>query len=601
MIETLKKLDATYEEGMPLLSDTDYDVFKKEAKDLYPDDPYFKTVGTSPSSKEVKLPYVMGSLDKIGPDDIKNWIEKHGTIVAEEKLDGVSILIKWVDGKPVFGATRGDGITGQDISDKIKYFVPEIPIKGTVMLRGEATLTNDSHTILGFKNRRNGVAGLIRRDDIDPSKLKMVVPKFYEILEAPEKLDTELETIQYIRVKLNLDGPVYYDYDVSLKDINNIDFFINNLNNHLKYIKEENEYDIDGFVLVVNESQRQNVKIPTNKIAYKVNEEAIKVTVKDVEWNLSKGGKLIPTVLIEPVEMNGATISRATGFNALYISDNSIGHGAIVGLLRSGEIIPYITEVFVPAKYINIPSTCPVCSNNLSGKGVDIVCTNVECLLSNSKRIAYFFKTLGSDFITETTIENLGITNIEQMYELEELDFLDKEGFGLKRGEQIVNEVQKTLRTSPEKLIAAFSIPTIGVEIATKIMNCVNTFEELFNLTYDQLSDIIGPKTIEKFVININSYRSLYDFLVLKGLTFKEKTMGEYTGKQFALTGSGPIKRDQLIKMIQAKGGSVNAVSKNTNYLVAENPDGNSTKLQRAKKYGTIVISYEKLINMMEG
>ncbi len=591
MIDLLKKYDEAYDIGNPLVSDTEYDLLKKDCKKKYPDHPYFTSVGVSVSTKEVKLPYVLGSLDKIGPDTIENWINDNTSvdscIIAEEKLDGCTIYIKWINGVPVFGATRGNGTVGQDISDKIKYFVPEIKEKGVVELRGEATLINDSHHILKYKNRRNGVAGLLRRDDINVEHLKLIIPKFYEILKAPVIPKTELLRLEYIN-SLGLQMPKINVYES-----------VDNLNEHIKKVKEENVYDMDGIVLVINNSERQNVTIPSNKIAYKVNEEAIKVVVTDIEWNLSKGGKMIPTILLEPTEMAGSTVSRATGFNAQYIYDNEIGKGAEIGLVKSGEIIPYVVDVFKKTS-ASIPISCPVCGGLLTWKGVDIVCTSDECLFSNSKRIAYFFKKLDCDYITETTIENLGVKSIEEMYEFDELDFLNIDGFGVKKGEQITNEIQKTLYTSPEKLIAAFSMPGIGVEIASKVMTKVPTFNDVFSLTYDDLYDTIGTKTAEKFVENISKYFKLYEFLLSKGLEFKEKPVGDLAGKLFALTGTGTIKRDQLIKMIQAKGGSVNTVSQKTDYLVAEDPNGKSNKLQKARKYGTKVIGYDELIKMLE-
>lgn len=590
MIDLLKKYDREYDAGNPLISDTEYDLLKRDCKKRYPDDPYFKSIGCAVGTKEVKLPYLLGSLDKVGPDEVESWVDDNqfinDCIVAEEKLDGCTIFVKWENGKPVFGATRGNGSVGQDISNKLKYFIPEIKEKGIVELRGEATLMNDSHHVLKYKNRRNGVAGLLRRDDINEEHLKLIVPKFYEVLSAPSLPKTELLRLEYI-INLGLQIPLIKIYDG-----------VNNINEHIKNVKRDNVYDIDGVVLVVNNSQRQNVMIPSNKIAYKVNEDAVKVTVTDIEWNLSKGGKMIPTILIEPVEISGSTVSRTTGFNAQYVYDNEIGKGAILGLVKSGEIIPYVVDIFKKAAVI-LPEYCPDCGCPLVWKGVDIVCLDDECLLSNSKRIAYFFKKLDCDYITETTIDNLGIKSIEDMYELNELDFLNIDGFGIKKGEQITNEVQKTLYTSPEKLIAAFSIPGVGVEIATKIMTCVSTFDEIFSLTYDRLFDTIGEKTAEKFINNIDKYESLYKFLLSKGLNFKEKPIGDFTGKLFALTGTGTIKRDQLIKMIQAKGGSVNTVSQKTDYLVAEDPDGTSGKLQKARKYGTKIIGYDELMKML--
>ena len=594
-LNLLKRYDyAYYNDGDRLISDTEYDILKRKAKSAYPNDPYFKVVGAPVTGKKVTLPYKLGSLDKVGPDDIEKYLDDMGDdIVGAEKMDGASILVRWEEGIPVFGATRGDGETGQNISDKLKYFVPNIPEMGVVEQRGEAMLMGTSHIELGLKNRRNGVAGKLNDDKATPEVISKIVPVFYELIEAPVEFETEVERLEYIK-SLGLRIPKY----ITPKMVGR-DNFINAMNTMLLDAKNDGTYEIDGIVITQNRSKRQNVMIPSNRIAYKVNEAAIPVKVTGVEWNVSKGGKLIPTILLEPTDISGSTIARTTGFNAEYVINNGIDTGAIIGLIKAGNVIPYITEVLTPSDVPSDITTCPSCEGKLMWKGVDLVCANPdECTDAMIKKTAYFFKKQGSEYITETTIRNLGITSIEDAYELDELDVADMEGFGLKKGEQVVYEIQKTLNTTPAKLMAAFSIDGVGETVATQIVGQFKDAGEWFKGL--DLDGVIGPKTAEKFNTSIGKYEKLYNFLLTKGLKFKENVMGELAGKQIALTGTGPVKRNELTKMIQAKGGMVKTVSKTTDYLVAEDPNGGSGKLQTARKYGTKIISYEELLEMVQ-
>jgi len=594
LFEYLESYDTAYHGiGKRIVSDTEYDIIKSTLKKHFPNHKYFKNVGSPVFAKKIVLPYIMGSLDKVGPDKVEEWIIKNGNdVYATEKLDGASILVKWKDGEIEFATTRGDGKVGQNITEKAKHFIPDIPIKETVILRGEALLTGNSHKELGMKNRRNGVAGLLNREDFNQEDVKKIKVIFYEILEAPVSLNNENSRHEYIRSTLKLQTPYYIT-------VENPKLLITLMNKMMRSIKETGEYDIDGFVLTINNSERQDVMIPSNKIAYKVNEEAVPVTVTGVEWNVSKGGKLIPTVLIEPTDISGSTISRTTGFNAEFILDNDINTGAVIGLVKAGDVIPYITEIFTPSTIPHNITLCPSCEGKVMWKGVDLVCANPnDCIDSNIKRTAYFFKKLGSEYITETTIKNLGISSIEEAYELDELIISEIDGFGIKKAEQIVYEIQKTLNTTPIKLLAAFSIDGIGETVSTQIIGLVSDFGELFKLT--DLRNVVGPKTTEKFLNGIGKYENLYNFLLSKGLKFEEREMGTLSGKSIALTGKGPMKRNELIKMIQEQGGNVGTVSKTTDYLVCEDPNSGSGKLEKASKYGTKIISYDELMELLQ-
>lgn len=242
---------------------------------------------------------------------------------------------------------------------------------------------------------------------------------------------------------------------------------------------------------------------------------------------------------------------------------------------------------------------CPSCGTDLVWIGVDLVCQNDECYDSKVRQIAHFFKTLGSDFLTETTVRNLGVSSIEEMYELDELDIAGIEGFGIKKAEQVFYEIQKTLTITPDKLLAAFGISGIGKTLATPILNKY-TFDELFIV--NDIKDIEGVGEIlsDNLINNINNYKPLYDFLKEKGLKFVMTEKSNITGMVFTLTGKMPMKRDEVVKLITMKGGIVKGISKSTNYLVTDDKDSGSIKNQKAQSYGTAIINFDEFLNLVK-
>ena len=590
IIEQLKQHDKDYFNGIATMTDTEYDLLKEKAKNQYPLDPYFKTIGASATIDKVDLPYRLGSLDKTNIDNVYKWVKEQGDIVVSLKLDGGSFMVIYENGKVTFAATRGDGNEGQDITEKIKSILPEIKVKDYVALRGELLLVGDEHLKLGYKNRRNGVNGALA------NSIESLVPVFYEVLDAPD-IDVMYEDQRLLYIKDTLELPTVDFFVLYGKGNKNV---VDLLVTKLMEAKSTLNYDIDGLVLTKNDSVRENVMIPENKIAFKVNTDAVKVKVTDIEWNVGRTRRIIPTILIEPTELDGVTISRTTGFNYDYIRDNQIGKDSIVGLIRAGSVIPYITEVFESEGYVELEK-CPSCGNDkLELNGVDVMCTNKDCYDSKVRQIAHYFKTMGADYITETTIRNLGVSSIEDMYELDELEIAGIEGFGIKKAEQVYYEIQKTLKATPDKLLAAFGISGIGKTLAPVILNRYK-FEDLFEVESIENVDGVGEILSPNFVNTINNFKPLYEYLLTKGLTFMKTEKSSISGLVFTLTGKMPMKRDVITRMITAKGGSVKGISKSTNYLVTDDPNSGSAKNKKAQSFGTKIIDFETLMELIEG
>ena len=592
VIEQLKYYDNLYfNEGTSPISDTDYDLLRSNAKKEFPNDPYFLEVGIKINSKyeEIKLPFIMGGLEKVDIETVENWFRKENdSIIATEKLDGNSICCTWENGILTFAASRGDGETGQNILNKIKYSIPSIPIKEKISLRGEVVLEGNLFKDLGFKNRRNSVAGLLRRDEIDPNVLNKLSVIFYEVVESPNSLNTEIERLNFIKDSLKLRIP---DYAIISQGIENLSVY---LSEFLKDVKENSIYDIDGLVLTRNKSLRENVLQPKNKVKFKVNEDAIRCNVIGIEWNVTRLGFIKPVILIEPVDIMGVTVGRVSGFNAEFIYTSGINKGAIIGVVRSGDVIPYVTEVFESSE-VELPENCPDCNGPLIIKSKELMCNNPNCFHKNVQEVSHFFIEMDVDGMSDKTIENLRITSIPEMYCLTQ-EFISKiPGFGEKKAEIIVNEVRKTLKTKPEKLLAAFGIPLIGTRLSKQLCSRF-TIDELFEIKDPDIIGL-GPITSKTLIDNIGNYKELYNFLKSIGLEFMEEDMDKKTlkGIKFSLTGEGPLKRKEIQKIIEDLGGEVKGISKDVNYLATNDPNSTSGKMKTAEKFGITVIDYDEL------
>lgn len=337
-INRLKQLDDAYTNGTPLVDDLQYDNFRDLVKSKYPNHPYFKTVGSSSmSGRKVTLGYTIGSLNKTNPDTFTTWANKQteSTFVVSEKLDGSGILVIYEGGQLVFAATRGDGSVGMDITNKARIMLPTtIEYTDRLVLRGEAMLCNGDHKKLGYKNPRNGVAGLLNKIGYRDNDVALIKVFFHELIEPRYSKGQMFDIIE----KCGFNTP-------RRRTMSNVEGIERALSALLVEWKQFSQYEIDGLVVSCASAYREDVYYPEHSVAFKVNQSAVRTRVTGIEWNVSRAGRVKPVVLVEPVEIDGTTVSRATGFNAKFVADNNIKEGVIVGLVKSGEIIPHIVYV----------------------------------------------------------------------------------------------------------------------------------------------------------------------------------------------------------------------------------------------------------------
>ena len=418
----LESKDAYYNSNTSILSDNLYDILAEYIQEKYPKNEVVHAIGATITRNKVKLPYEMWSMDKIKPDTnaLANWKEKYGgPYVVSCKLDGVSGLYDCTKKQPKL-YTRGDGKVGQDISHLIPYL--HLPNARGTVVRGEFIIPKkvfDEKFKDTFANPRNMVSGLINKQTYDENvnDLHFVV---YELV-VPVMTPTEqLETIQE-------SGFEVVKYEVLKQSISLTNDKLSSL---LVEWRTKYEYEIDGIIVADNKVHERKTGNPDHAFAFKMvlSDQMAEAKVVDVLWQASKDGYLKPRIRIEPIQLGGVKIEYATGFNGKFIEDNKIGIGAVVQIIRSGDVIPHIKEVTMPAETAKMPEQAYVWSD----KHVDVLLADIESDPDVAlKNITAFFVSLGIEGLAKGNIKRLidaGYNSIPKIIKASQSDF-EKAGF----------------------------------------------------------------------------------------------------------------------------------------------------------------------------
>ncbi|MFH8120468.1 MAG: BRCT domain-containing protein [Candidatus Aenigmatarchaeota archaeon] len=562
--ELISKYRESYYNGIPEISDYEYDKLEEELRSLDPNNPILSSVGFPVKRRKIKTPTFLGSLNKVKSKDLDQYLKSISyPIVISEKLDGISVFVEFDEDGVFQAGTRGNGYEGEDITEKARRIVKNNP-KRKIILRGEALYIGELN---GYVNRRNAVAGIMNRDDF--KDLDKITIKFYQVLCSD--IDP-LEQLDLIK-SLGFDTPKYYKFDQYSE---NIKSFLDQ-----EFNKSDRDYDIDGFVI-----QSKN-----DIIAYKPDVEVKETEVLDIEWNVTRQGKIVPVIICNPVFLSGATVHRATAFNAKYVYDKKIGKGSRVKLIRSNCVIPYIVEAS-PGKFSPLEK-CPNCGSEVSWKGVDLICSNKQCSKSNLLKIVYFLRVMGMEGISLGLIKKLNVNSIEEVFNLE------KTNLGKILNEKFFEEREKILTTTPEKFLSAFGIPNVSYKTICEILKRYS-FDQFLNLKKEDLAKIqnVGSVKAESIISYLPRIKQLYEFLKSKGLKFKNKVSNILEGKTFCITGTLSKPRKQFQEIIEANGGKLSSFNKKIDYLiVGENPT--QWKIEQAKKYNIKMINEEEFLKML--
>uniref|UniRef100_A0A6M3IHI1 DNA ligase (NAD(+)) n=1 Tax=viral metagenome TaxID=1070528 RepID=A0A6M3IHI1_9ZZZZ len=595
-----------YYGGEPEISDREFDKLISRLKEIDPDAQELQEVGALPKRRKIALPFILGSLDNKNITNVLKWMEKQDDdVMMSWKLDGVSVIAKWINTKLHLFATRGDGEYGEDILFKAKWIsnLPKIiPDKKAVCARGEALISIVPAT---YKTRRSAAIGIMNRDD--DGFMHLIKVMFYELIEpgsyTPKTEEERFSAME--KLGLNTAPSILIRKDEI--DEKTLKFLEGILDKKATY-----DYDIDGLVLAKNKQVRENVKVPKNKVALKMDMDAIVTEVKEIEWNTTRTGLIVPVVHVEATEINGIEIEGPTGHNWKWITDRKIDVGAVIEIIRAGDVIPYIREVIKPARKLNTPTECPICKKSLSTSGPNLICTNPKCAGAQIAQLEYFLRTLGAEQIAFATVkklwDELKVRTIQDIYELTKKNISLLGGFGDTSAETIIEEIKRTLTAKRSALLAAFGIHLIGLKTAIKILeiNGLQKFSLIFkapkNVLYSKLIAIqgIGPSIAESFSENIHNYKEAYDFLKSKGLKFHEsKKTNKLGGQSFQFTGTMSKERDEMEMLTINNGGRLASVSKRLDFLVTNDKSSPSTKARKARELQIKMITEKQFLEMM--
>ena len=608
----LESKDAYYNSNTSILSDNLYDILAEYIQEKYPKNEVVHAIGATITRNKVKLPYEMWSMDKIKPDTnaLANWKEKYGgPYVVSCKLDGVSGLYDCTKKQPKL-YTRGDGKVGQDISHLIPYL--HLPNARGTVVRGEFIIQKkvfDEKFKDTFANPRNMVSGLINKQTYDENvkDLHFVV---YELV-VPVMTPTEqLEKIQE-------SGFEVVKYEVLKQSISLTNDKLSSL---LVEWRTKYEYEIDGIIVADNKVYERKTGNPDHAFAFKMvlSDQMAEAKVVDVLWQASKDGYLKPRIRIEPIQLGGVKIEYATGFNGKFIEDNKIGIGAVVQIIRSGDVIPHIKEVTMPAETAKMPEQAYVWSD----KHVDVLLADIESDPDVAlKNITAFFVSLGIEGLAKGNIKRLidaGYNSIPKIIKASQSDF-EKAGFkslAQKFEKNIHDKLQEAslidIMNASNKLGRGISGKTIEqiMEHEPNVLVSNDTPEQ----KYEKLIKIkgIGEVNARTFIKNIPVFMNfLYECGLddKMNLQMKSNKSTHSKGQEETHDTSNPlykkkvvmtkIRDKDIIEYLKEVGGILqDNISSDTFILLVKSKDDSSSKVVKAKEKGITIMTAEEFKTM---
>lgn len=632
----------------PTITDQEYDKYYRELLDiekLYPefsyDDSPTKRVGGEVVDKFNKVVHdkpMLSLANVFNEDEIRDFdakIKKEGfnpEYVCEYKIDGLSVSLLYKEGKLVKGVTRGDGITGEDITHNVKTIkvIPlklkkpiDIEVRGEIFMNKKTlekiNIEREKEGLPLLQNVRNAAAGSIRQLDSKVTA-KRELDNFIYYLPEPEKynIKTHMDALNFMEslgFKVNPANKI-------VKDIDGIIKFIEGITEK----RDKLPYEIDGVVIKVNDIFMQEelgytAKYPKWATAYKFPALEVLTKLKDIIFTVGRTGRITPNAVLEPVIVMGSTIRRATLHNEDYVISKNLMIGDIVSIRKAGDVIPEVVEAKVmrrtgkevPFKMIN---ECPMCHEpikKIEGQ-VDYYCVNPNCPKRNIESIIHFvsrdalnIEGLGDEIVEE--LYNLGfIKNIIDLFNLEDKkeQIMQFDGYGEKSLNKIIENIKKAKNISLERLLYGLGIKEIGTKTAKLLASTYKNMDALMNATIEDLESIkdIGSITADSIVKYFKVNKKLIEDLKNIGMNMdylgKVKGTNEnITNKRFVITGTiSDMGRKEIKDILESFGGKVSeTVSKNTDIvIVGDNP---GSKYQDAMDLNITIWNEEKLHSIL--
>ena len=640
LVELLNKAGkAYYQEDREIISNYEYDKLYDELEALE------KETGiTLAGSPTVSVGYEavnalpkethetpMLSLDKTKEIEVlKNFVGNQKTVLSW-KMDGLTIVLTYQDGKLKKAVTRGNGIVGEVITNNAKVFknVPlQIAYQGELILRGEAIISYSDFEKINeqiedvdakYKNPRNLCSGSVRQLNNEITAKRNVYFYAFSLVRAEGVDFNNSRACQFEWLKTQGFDIVEYRMVDS-----------ENLEETIQYFSDKistNDFPSDGLValyddIAYGDSLGSTAKFPRNAFAFKWKDEIRETTLKEIEWSPSRTGLINPVAIFEPVELEGTTVSRASVHNISILKELELGIGDRIEVYKANMIIPQIAENLTRSRNLTIPEFCPVCKEKTKiQKSNDVevlICTNPECQAKKIKSFTLFVSrdAMNIDGLSEATLEkfilNGFIKEFGDIYELEHYKdaIIEMDGFGEKSYENLIDNIKKSSHTTLPRLVYALGIANIGVANAKVLCKEFDyDLQKLMQADEETISQIEGigsviAKSVTDYFKNEENQRKLEHLLT--HLTFEEmkiETGNPLSGKQFVITGSVNQfeNRSAMKEFIEKRGGKVTgSVSKKTDYLINNDTESSSSKNKKAKELGIPILSEEDFLKLAE-
>jgi DNA ligase (NAD+) len=621
LVEQITYHTEKYSQGIPEISDAEFDVLIEELKNLDPENDALKLLGKNLGyGKKVKHPQMMGSLNKAKTwEELLEWAKacghRGGSFVLMPKIDGCAIRLEYKEGELVLAATRGDGSEGQDVTDNAKMIngIPWIISNFTGEIRGEVYMRKSVWEKMGSgSNPRNCAVGSLLQKDPKITGERNLDFLVYDIRPEEQNLfTTEFGKLNFFS---NIDLDVVSRYIIPAMDQD----FHATLMDWENNLRQKLDYEIDGMVLAIDDLDAQESmgwvgKCPKGKIAYKFKPEQKIAELMCIDWQVGRTGRVTPVAVVSATRLAGTTVTSVSLHNAAVVEDLDLRIGDRLLIEKAGDIIPQLSRVVEKA---NPPGEsllieiCPVCGYELNwdGNGVSLWCSNSNCPAKLERTVLHYLSTIGVMGVGPGIISKLCkskmVQSITDLYFLEQQELVELLG-GERNGEKIYLAIMEKNEINLAVFLDALGIDGLGTTTSKDIAKKFKTLDAVRKASTLEFLGIngIGSLSARKIFDGLVAQSLIIDGL-LKCIEVKdvEEIDGPLKGKSFCITGSLSKQRSLVESDIADAGGECkSSVGKGLSYLVTNDKTGGSAKNVKAQKLGTAVIDETDLYAMING
>jgi DNA ligase (NAD+) len=611
----ISKAQDDYHNKTPTVTDDIYDAWVDELSDLNAVSFYLKAVGAPPVSEWVKVKHLhpMSSLNKVNTfEEMSEWVTTYAPgeeLVGSEKLDGISVSVRYVNGKLTQALTRGDGKIGEDITVNVARMqgVPDkIPRKMTCLIRGEIILRKtefEAH----FKdkaNTRNAASGVAKRYDGQGCEYLTVL--FYKVLGGP-KLDTEADQFKFIE-SMGLQTPGWSLLKVTPGSKTPLDIWVE----YHESKRDKLNYDIDGLVFSVNDLGKKFLlgekdMRPVGAVAFKFAPATRESVLRGITWQTGGTGRITPVANFDTVNLLGTEVENASLYNWKYINTLKLDIGAKILVARANDVIPRVNSVILGVGTVAAPPiNCPSCGAEVVQEGEFHVCPNRDaCPAQVVGRLSQWLANLGilewGDVLLEKLTSAGLVKSIPDLYKLTEAQVSGLERMGATSAAKVLGLLHEKKLLTLDLMLGSLCIPGIAQSTIKLLMDSgYDDIYKLRELDLGTLSKVKGIGPVKSAVLSkwIKESSSVVDELDQVGVQVQDPIRGKFSGMYFCFTGTMNNKREDLEQMVRDNGGEAkDSVTKKLTYLVAA--DTTTTKASKARKYGTKCISEEEFLALV--